>query len=413
MRFCVRNRWWAILLLSCSVGLASCSSESKGNPQTLTDRERDGLAGNVKAVLTEDVVLMEQAGQWVETQQASSVTMYNAAGARTSQTPFRVKLTGGYAITQHEPLFDPMQKSRQTEEKSSAAGTGGANLWLKSYDEKGNLIERTLLNASRTPVSKETVSYEFDARGNWIKRVVKKTSLQADQSSPQFNEGSYRHIVYFDSAANAPASPPAGLVPASAKQQKSPVAATPANIESGRGLFLQKCAACHGEDGKAQTDFAAAMPTRPADLTGQQARTLGEGELYSLINDGIKTAGMLGFKGRISDDAVWRIALYVQQLNSAESKSALTAKASPSPQAKATPEAERRFALTGKVIAIERELKQVTVEHEEVKGYMEAMTMPFPMKDEKTLEKLKNGDRIQATLVVGVGFWRLENVVIK
>jgi mono/diheme cytochrome c family protein len=391
--------------------LTSCSSQSKVNPQALTDRERDGLIGNVKSVLTEDVILMEQAGQWVETQQASSVTMYDAAGARTSQTPFRVNLTGGYAITQHESLFDPMQKNRQTEEKSSGAGTDGANLWLKTYDEKGNLIERTLLNASRAPVSKETVSYEFDARGNWIKRVVKKTSMQAGQSLPQFNEGSYRHIIYFDSAAIVPAQSLAELVPVSAKQQKSPVAATPENIESGRGLFLQKCAACHGEDGKAQTDFAAAMPTRPADLTGQQARALGEGELYSLINDGIKTAGMPAFKGRISDEAIWRIALFVQQLNSAESKSSLTAK--PSPQAKTTPEAERRFALAGKVISIERELKQVTVEHEEVKGYMEAMTMPFPMNDEKTLGKLKKGDRIQATLVVGVGFWRLENVVIK
>ena len=58
-------------------------------------------------------------------------------------------------------------------------------------------------------------------------------------------------------------------------------------------------------------------------------------------------------------------------------------------------------------------MKQVIIEHEEVKGYMEAMTMPFPMKDDAALNKLKKGDKIQATLIVGIGFWRLENVVIK
>ena len=65
------------------------------------------------------------------------------------------------------------------------------------------------------------------------------------------------------------------------------------------------------------------------------------------------------------------------------------------------------------MLSIERELKQVVIEHEEVKGYMEAMAMPFSLPDEKTLNKLKKDDRIQATLVVGVGYWRLENVVVK
>lgn len=55
----------------------------------------------------------------------------------------------------------------------------------------------------------------------------------------------------------------------------------------------------------------------------------------------------------------------------------------------------------------------MVIEHEEIKGYMEAMAMPFPLLDEKMLGKLKKDDRIQATLVVGVGYWRLENVVIK
>ncbi|MGH9938539.1 MAG: copper-binding protein, partial [Blastocatellia bacterium] len=65
------------------------------------------------------------------------------------------------------------------------------------------------------------------------------------------------------------------------------------------------------------------------------------------------------------------------------------------------------------VISVERELRQVTIEHEEIKGYMGAMTMPFPLNDEKALDRIKKNDRIEATLVVGSGKWGLENVVIK
>jgi len=417
MRVCLRNGLYLFPLLFLLVMLASCSSQSNANPETLTDRERDGLAGKVKAALTEDVVLMEQGGQWVESQQASSVSIYDAAGKRISQTPFRVNMAGGFALTQHESLFDPAQKNRQVEEKQAASGKTPEKVntgsWLKTYDGKGNLIERTLLDASRAPISKETFTYEYDARGNWIKRVAKKGIQQAAESSPQFTESSYRHIVYFDSAGSDTVQSVANLIPASAKQLKSPISATQENTDAGRGLFLQKCAACHGENGNAQTEFAAAMATKPADLTGPQVSALTEGELYSLVSDGVKTSGMPAFKGRISDNAIWQIALFVRQLNSVKDAPTVVAKAAPLPQSTLIAEPERRFTLTGKVVSIEREMKQVMIEHEEVKGYMEAMTMPFPLKDEKMLDRLKKGDKIQATLIVGIGFWRLENVVIK
>ncbi|MEO6726958.1 MAG: c-type cytochrome [Blastocatellia bacterium] len=414
MRVCARNGRLLFSLFSFLAFFASCSSQSKGDPQLLTDRERDGLIGDVKAVLTEDVVLMEQGGQWNENQQASSTAIYDAAGKRMLQTPFRVSLTGGHAITQHESLFDPAQKNRQVKEnRSGAPETMNAGYWLKSYDGKGNLIERTLHLASHAPVSQEIITYEYDARGNWIKRAVKKTLAQAEQPSPEFTESSYRHVVYFDSVGGTSAQSLSELVPASAKELRSPIPAMQETTDAGRGLFLQKCSACHGENGKAQTEFAASMPTKPADLTSPQISALTEGEIYSLVNDGIKTRGMPAFKGRISDNAIWQMVLFVRQLNSAEDKPALAVKALPSPRSASNAEPERRYTLKGKIVSVERELKQVMVEHEEVKEYMEAMTMPFPMKDEKMLGRLKKDDKIQATLVVGIGFWRLENVVIK
>lgn len=401
MRSCARN----ILLLLGIVWLTACNSEPKIDPAKLTERERDGMIGDVRAVLTDDVVLSEESGKWIEAQQASSTTIYDAAGKRTLQTPFRVVMTGGFAITPHELFFDPTAKRSS----GYVVTLDNVNKKYTEFDGKGNIVEKGSNESSQTRLKELSIKYEFDARGNWIKRTLYRLTDRNGQKELLPAEISYRRIVYADSAKAAPA---AELISASAKSLKSTVAATEENLEAGRSLFLQRCSACHGETGNAQTEFSAAMPTKPADLKSSQVAALTEGEIYTAINDGFNASGMPGFKGRISDDAIWKLALYVKKL-SRESATDL-AKASPTPvQPTAKSEAERRYTLKGKVVKIERELKQVNIEHEEVKGYMEAMTMPFPLTDEKVLGRLKVGDKIEATLVVGVGMWRLENIVIK
>ena len=70
---------------------------------------------------------------------------------------------------------------------------------------------------------------------------------------------------------------------------------------------------------------------------------------------------------------------------------------------------ERRYDLRGKIVAVERAKGEVTVEHEEVKGYMPAMTMPFPLRDPEALDAAAAGDHIQATLVVTDDAYWLES----
>ena len=73
---------------------------------------------------------------------------------------------------------------------------------------------------------------------------------------------------------------------------------------------------------------------------------------------------------------------------------------------------ERRYDLKGKVVAVERAKGELTIDHEEIVGYMPAMTMPYTLRDEDALKVVDAGDRIQATLVVtDDGYW-LENPFI-
>jgi len=61
---------------------------------------------------------------------------------------------------------------------------------------------------------------------------------------------------------------------------------------------------------------------------------------------------------------------------------------------------ERRFTLTGQIESLNPALKNVVVKHEEIKGFMPAMTMPYDVRDAKALDGLAAGDLITATLVV-------------
>ena len=80
-----------------------------------------------------------------------------------------------------------------------------------------------------------------------------------------------------------------------------------------------------------------------------------------------------------------------------------------------TPEASssaQRYTVKGKIVSTDKANHKVTIAHEEIKGYMDAMTMPFTLLDDWVYPELKTGSQIQATLVVDQGRTWLENPVV-
>jgi protein SCO1 len=61
---------------------------------------------------------------------------------------------------------------------------------------------------------------------------------------------------------------------------------------------------------------------------------------------------------------------------------------------------DREYTLQGQILSIEPNRLQADIKHEEIKGFMAAMTMPYKVRDAKELADLKPGDLITSTLVV-------------
>ncbi len=72
----------------------------------------------------------------------------------------------------------------------------------------------------------------------------------------------------------------------------------------------------------------------------------------------------------------------------------------------------KQYELKGKVVSADKANHKVTIAHDKIGDYMEAMTMPFTLTDDWVYGDLTPGAQIQATLVVDQGMTWLENPIV-
>ena len=86
--------------------------------------------------------------------------------------------------------------------------------------------------------------------------------------------------------------------------------------------------------------------------------------------------------------------------------------AQPSSQSQPAPTQEKQYDLKGKVVGVDKAGKRVAVDGEDIPGFMGAMTMSYPVKNEQLLENLSPGDQITAKVVANGGEYWLENIAV-
>jgi mono/diheme cytochrome c family protein len=77
--------------------------------------------------------------------------------------------------------------------------------------------------------------------------------------------------------------------------------------EDGKALFAQKCASCHGPDGKGKTPMGQKLGAK--DLSNEIKEPLAE--LVKDIEDG-KPPTMAAYKGKLSPEQITALATYIK-----------------------------------------------------------------------------------------------------
>jgi mono/diheme cytochrome c family protein len=106
------------------------------------------------------------------------------------------------------------------------------------------------------------------------------------------------------------------LIPAADRRRANPVAATPTAIAAGRAHFADHCAVCHGNDGKGRTQYGRRLSPRSPDMTLPATQELSDGELFWIIENGVRHSGMPGFgdDDPSNDAESWELVHFVRTL---------------------------------------------------------------------------------------------------
>jgi len=99
-----------------------------------------------------------------------------------------------------------------------------------------------------------------------------------------------------------------------------PGADLPPNVPLGRRVYAQRCAVCHGPDGRGNGPAAPSMIPRPRDFTRGEFKYRSTGpnqlptdhDLRRVVRDGLRASAMPYWRGVLSDDEIRAVVAYVK-----------------------------------------------------------------------------------------------------
>jgi mono/diheme cytochrome c family protein len=103
-------------------------------------------------------------------------------------------------------------------------------------------------------------------------------------------------------------------MPHSAKTMKNPIPASAEVFSESRTHFADHCALCHANNGSGKTMFGAGLYPKPPDLRAEDTQRMSDGEIYYVIENGIRLSGMPAFGGKDSADASWKLVDFIRHL---------------------------------------------------------------------------------------------------
>jgi mono/diheme cytochrome c family protein len=101
-----------------------------------------------------------------------------------------------------------------------------------------------------------------------------------------------------------------------ARDLVNPVPRSPQAIAAGLAHFADHCASCHANDGSGNTELGRNMFPRAPDMRRAPTQQLSDGELFWIIENGVRFTGMPGWRtgDRAGEEASWRLVHFIRYL---------------------------------------------------------------------------------------------------
>ena len=104
-------------------------------------------------------------------------------------------------------------------------------------------------------------------------------------------------------------------MPKRTKNMRNPVPYSAAVLEDAQAHWADHCAFCHANDGGGNTEVGRNLYPKPPDMRSSQTQSLSDGELYFIINNGVRLTGMpaWGRAGEDDEDS-WKLVYFIRHL---------------------------------------------------------------------------------------------------
>ena len=105
-------------------------------------------------------------------------------------------------------------------------------------------------------------------------------------------------------------------VPGDMHQMRNPILLTSDVLHEAESHFADHCATCHGNDGKGQTEIGQHLYPKAPDMTLPATQSLSDGELFAIIENGVRLTGMPGWGDGTAESAYgsWTLVHFIRHL---------------------------------------------------------------------------------------------------
>jgi mono/diheme cytochrome c family protein len=103
-------------------------------------------------------------------------------------------------------------------------------------------------------------------------------------------------------------------IPSGARALQNPVPDSPQAVREGLLHFADHCATCHANDGSGDTLYGRRLYPKTPDMRLPATQELSDGELFWIVENGVRFTGMPAFFALGEQEASWKLMRFIRHL---------------------------------------------------------------------------------------------------